>query len=585
MWKKHSLHFRQAKIKSTFGIRQEQEIMRKTENRFAELEILISKLHDGIANDEELRRIEDILSGDPDACEFYLDYTELCVQMDLEFGARTPLEISNNATPIQISQSTSQFYKGQSTKQILSPSWKPLPWIAAAAVVLLFAGSLSFLINKRVSITPSEAKAVESETITHDGLAILMESVGANFVDNGMQPTKTNGILYPGEIILESGITAIEFYSGARVILEGPAILELTSENSAILREGRIRAQVPPQACGFSVSTPQIEVIDLGTEFGINIEEDGHLTEVHCFSGLVDIYEDAMSQNPKALRSLESGEAVRIQPNSIQKIPANSMAFISYSELAQTSLENSTMRHQKWQELIEEIRADEDILALYTFEGQGPRERSLVNQVSFQSQFSHGAIVGCRWTNGRWSSKGGLEFKSPSDRVHFQSNEPYQTITLSTWVRLDAMPRRLTSLLSSSERSSNSMDWALTSKGQITLKVQSDENKKIHSFTSSPILNRNMLGKWIHLASVFNSNEKKVSHYLNSREISEAKFPKNGLTAIKFSNAEIGNSSIKSSNGRTPIRYFTGRIDELAIFGRSLTKNSIEHLYRTGKPH
>ena len=559
--------------------------MRKTENRFAELEILISKLHDGIANNEELRRIEDILSGDPDACEFYLDYTELCVQMDLELGARTPLEISNNATPIQISQSTSQFYKGQSTKQILSPSWKPLPWIAAAAVVLLFAGSLSFLINKRVSITPSEAKAVESETITHDGLAILMESVGANFVDNGMQPTKTNGILYPGEIILESGITAIEFYSGARVILEGPAILELTSENSAILREGRIRAQVPPQACGFSVSTPQIEVIDLGTEFGINIEEDGHLTEVHCFSGLVDIYEDAMSQNPKALRSLESGEAVRIQPNSIQKIPANSMAFISYSELAQTSLENSTMRHQKWQELIEEIRADEDILALYTFEGQGPRERSLVNQVSFQSQFSHGAIVGCRWTNGRWPSKGGLEFKSPSDRVHFQSNEPYQTITLSTWVRLDAMPRRLTSLLSSSERSSNSMDWALTSKGQITLKVQNDENKKMHSFTSSPILNRNMLGKWIHLASVFNSNEKKVSHYLNSREISEAKFPKNGLTAIKFSNAEIGNSSIKSSNGRTPIRYFTGRIDELAIFGRSLTKNSIEHLYRTGKPH
>tara|TARA_Y100001960_G_C14775427_1_gene882849 strand:- start:3194 stop:4873 length:1680 start_codon:yes stop_codon:yes gene_type:complete len=559
--------------------------MRKTENRFAELEILISKLHDGIANDEELRRIEDILSGDPDACEFYLDYTELCVQMDLELGARTPLEISNNATPIQISQSTSQFYKGQSTKQILSPSWKPLPWIAAAAVVLLFAGSLSFLINKRVSITPSEAKAVESETITHDGLAILMESVGANFVDNGMQPTKTNGILYPGEIILESGITAIEFYSGARVILEGPAILELTSENSAILREGRIRAQVPPQACGFSVSTPQIEVIDLGTEFGMNIEEDGHLTEVHCFSGLVDIYEDAMSQNPKALRSLESGEAVRIQPNSIQKIPANSMAFISYSELAQTSLENSTMRHQKWQELIEEIRADEDILALYTFEGQGPRERSLVNQVSFQSQFSHGAIVGCRWTNGRWPSKGGLEFKSPSDRVHFQSNEPYQTITLSTWVRLDAMPRRLTSLLSSSERSSNSMDWALTSKGQITLKVQNDENKKMHSFTSSPILNRNMLGKWIHLASVFNSNEKKVSHYLNSREISEAKFPKNGLTAIKFSNAEIGNSSIKSSNGRTPIRYFTGRIDELAIFGRSLTKNSIEHLYRTGKPH
>jgi len=558
--------------------------MRKSEDRFEELEILISKLHDGVATEEELRRIESILSGDPEACEFYLDYTELCVQMDLELGAKTPVEISNDAVPSQISQSTSQFYKGQSTKQILNPSWKPLPWIAAAAVVLVFAGSLSFLINKRISVTPSEAQAAESGTITHDGLAILMESVGANFVDNGMQPTKTNGILYPGEVILESGITAIEFYSGARVIIEGPAIFELTSKNSAILREGRIRAQVPPQACGFSVSTPQIEVIDLGTEFGMAIEEDGHLTEVHCFSGSVDIYNDRIKKNSKTLRSLESGEAVRIQPNSIQKVPANSMAFISYSELAQTSLENSTMRHQKWQKLIEEMRADEDILALYTFEGQGPRERSLVNQASFQNQFSHGAIVGCRWTNGRWPSKGGLEFKSPSDRVHFQSNDPYQTITLSAWIRLDAMPRRLTSLLSSSERSSNSMVWALTSKGQITLRVQDDENKKLQHFKSSPILNRNMLGKWIHLASVFDANEKKVIHYLNSREISESKFS-GDVTSIKISNAEIGNSSIKSSDGKTPIRYFTGRIDELAVFGRSLNKNSIDHLYRTGKPH
>ncbi|MDC0201429.1 hypothetical protein OAK04_03440 [Verrucomicrobia bacterium] len=170
--------------------------MKKSENRFAELEILISKLHDGVANEEELKRVEEVLSGDPEACEFYLDYTELCVQMDLELGAKIPLEISNDAVPIQISQSTSQFYKGQSTKQILTPSWKPLPWIAAAAAIIIFAGSLSLLLNKRVSIAPTEAKAAQVESITHDGLAILMESVGANFVDNGMQPTKTNGILF-----------------------------------------------------------------------------------------------------------------------------------------------------------------------------------------------------------------------------------------------------------------------------------------------------------------------------------------------------------------------------------------------------
>ena len=145
-------------------------------------------------------------------------------------------------------------------------------------------------------MSPQSVEAKNSsqliENVTHEGVAVLMESVSASFVDNGFQPSSTNGILYPGEILLESGIVAIEFYSGARVILEGPAIFELTSENSAILREGRIRALVPPQACGFSVSTRQIEVVDLGTEFGMNIEEDGHLTEVHCFNGLVDVYEN-----------------------------------------------------------------------------------------------------------------------------------------------------------------------------------------------------------------------------------------------------------------------------------------------------
>ena len=129
------------------------------------------------------------------------------------------------------------------------------------------------------------------------------------------------------------------------------------------------------------------------------------------------------------------------------------------------------------------------------------------------------------------------------------------------------------------------MDWTLTPKGQITLKIQNDQNERNHSFTSPTTLNRNMLGKWLHLVSVCNSTEKKVTHYLNSQKISEHKFPESGLTALTFGNAEIGNSSIKTSNGRTPIRHFTGRIDELAVFGRSLNNNSIDHLYRIGTPH
>ena len=558
-------------------------------NKFNELEELLSKLFDGIANNEDTKRIEELLSGDPEACEFYIDYSELCAQMEFELSAKTPLDIDEQSISAQISKSTALFYEGQTTKQILTPSWRPMPLLAVAAVIILFIGTLSLIINKRLLMSPQSVEAKNSsqliENVTHEGVAVLMESVSASFVDNGFQPSSTNGILYPGEILLESGIVAIEFYSGARVILEGPAIFELTSENSAILREGRIRALVPPQACGFSVSTRQIEVVDLGTEFGMNIEEDGHLTEVHCFDGLVDVYENNLSQKGEVLRSLETGEAIRIQSTKIQRMSANSMAFISYNELAQSFLENSTSRHEEWRSVIEEIRASEDILALYTFEDQGPRERSLVNQVSFQNHFSHGAIVGCRWTNGRWPSKGGLEFKSPSDRVHFQSNDPYQTITLSAWARLDSTPKRTMCLLSSSENASNSLSWHINGSGNLVLSLRNDNGKVAQKFSSPPIVNRNMLGKWQHFTTVFNSIDKTVTHYLNANEVSKSEITKKGLSQVVFGNAEIGNSSLKNTNGKTPIRFFTGRIDELSIFGRALQPEAINNLHQVGKPN
>ena len=562
-----------------------------THRKFSQLEELLSKLHDGVASDEEKRTIEDLLSGDPEACEFYLDYTELCAQMEFELGASTPLEIGDNAISTQISESTALFYRGQTTKQILSQNWKPTPVFAIAAIFVLFVGTVLMIVNKQLSFAPQAVEAQnipqKVEGITHDGVAILMESVGASFVNNGVQPSRENGILYPGEILLESGIAAIEFYSGARVILEGPAIFELTSENSAILREGRMRALVPPQACGFSVSTRQIEVVDLGTEFGMNIQDDGHLTEVHCFNGLVDIYESDLKKekNDKVLRSLESGEAINIQASKIYKMSANPMAFITYNELAQTFLENSSTRHEQWKSLIEEIRADQDILALYNFEDQGPRERSLVNQVSFQNHFSHGAIVGCRWTNGRWPSKGGLEFKSPSDRVRFQSDDAYQTITLSAWVRLEDMPNRTMCLISSSENSKNSLTWNLQASGKLSLALKNDKGKGHKNFLSPQIVNRSMLGKWQHLTTVFNSIDRTVTHYLNANEVSKSQITGKGYSQIMFGNAEIGNSSLKNPNGKTPIRHLTGRMDELAIFGRALNAEAIRRIYQIGKPN
>jgi hypothetical protein len=81
-------------------------------------------------------------------------------------------------------------------------------------------------------------------------------------------PVRPGTHLRRGEKIeLISGFAEITFDSGARVVLEGAGVLEINSAWAATLRNGTLKASVPPEAIGFRVSNPVVDVVDLGTEF------------------------------------------------------------------------------------------------------------------------------------------------------------------------------------------------------------------------------------------------------------------------------------------------------------------------------
>src|SRR5581483_2490408 len=64
-----------------------------------------------------------------------------------------------------------------------------------------------------------------------------------------------------------AGFAEITFDSGARVVIEGAATLDVNSAWDATLRDGTLKASVPPEAVGFRVVNSAVEVVDLGTEF------------------------------------------------------------------------------------------------------------------------------------------------------------------------------------------------------------------------------------------------------------------------------------------------------------------------------
>ncbi len=129
--------------------------------------------------------------------------------------------------------------------------------------------------------------------------------------------------------VLDSGLLEITYESGAKVILEGPCTYEVESSRSGFLSLGRLTARVekseirnpksegsdpssfiPHPSSLFSVRTPTATVTDLGTEFGVEVDESGR-TESHVFVGAVQIALVGAKGEPDQTATLQAGEAAR----------------------------------------------------------------------------------------------------------------------------------------------------------------------------------------------------------------------------------------------------------------------------------
>ena len=109
-------------------------------------------------------------------------------------------------------------------------------------------------------------------------------------------------------IAIQSGVVRLRFDDGVEVTLQGPARYELVSPATTRLTAGLLTATVPPGAEGFRVETPTAEVIDLGTAFGVQLDEDG-ASHVSVFDGEVEV---ALPESGEK-KMVGEGESVRVQ--------------------------------------------------------------------------------------------------------------------------------------------------------------------------------------------------------------------------------------------------------------------------------
>ena len=111
---------------------------------------------------------------------------------------------------------------------------------------------------------------------------------------------------------LRGGSAELTFDAGAQVTVFGPADFEITSATSIRCRRGRVTTLVDHRGKGFSIETPQAKVVDLGTQFGLQISDKGE-TEVVVFQGSIDLsYSPRADAVDASGRRMQQGDALRL---------------------------------------------------------------------------------------------------------------------------------------------------------------------------------------------------------------------------------------------------------------------------------
>lgn len=113
--------------------------------------------------------------------------------------------------------------------------------------------------------------AVGSIFLRNDAIATLASSEDAAWESS--LPTTSGSSLVPGLLNLKSGVATIRFDSGAEVLLEAPAELELLTRMRGRLVAGAAVIDVPDSAIGFVMETPEGYAVDYGTRFAVRVDQ------------------------------------------------------------------------------------------------------------------------------------------------------------------------------------------------------------------------------------------------------------------------------------------------------------------------
>jgi len=544
--------------------------MNLSDEQILEIYELFDRLVENNLSSDQKKKLERILAESDDATKIYVSFMDMHASL-CHYAQESLSDID-----------TEEGNKRESKIIELFLPWIPLAAVLLFGVYIFFSYKPFSLMTEQPDLLATHLSVDEDQPVyvseeENEALAVLTNAVGLRWNEDASRKFDVGAPIFTGSWKMKKGVAQVEFMQGATVIFEGSVHAEFVNSNAAILHKGKIRAHVPKVAVGFSVDLPRGKVIDLGTDFGIHVHEDGS-AEVYVYRGKVK-YQGNDITGREVTCELSGGAALYLDKEgtaSLLDMPTGN--YLGSSDLAIRSIEQAQRRMTDWLQFSQKLSADPQTILHYVFDNHDSWARILRDETQKRGGSGNGAVIGCKWTEGRWPGKGALQFSKNNDRVCLNVPNPLTSVTMCAWVKVDRMSNPVAPIMFTRPHMPGAVGWSLNRNGQLVLAVNAPSG--LEKYSSPVAITQERMGKWVHLATSFDANKKWVSHFVNGRSFSREKI--GFADQISLKKGLLGHT--QAFRGYNPNVALEGSIDEFVIFNSAWTEEQIRELYEVGAP-
>ena len=502
---------------------------------------LLSALCDGVLTPSQMDRLNEFLRSDPGLQRRYISYMGIHAALEYAMGEVT---IETGGVPDPSAAPPSR------------GGWRRcLRRSGLAAAVLLAGLAVASAWWSRPPVAPGSRPPGRI-------VARVTAGSGMRFDPSGLSAGVDEPV-YAGEYRLVEGIVRLTFARGAEVLITAPAEFSPAADDRLVLRRGKLTARVPEPARGFVVEAPSATLIDLGTEFAMDVDPASN-GEVHVFRGEVIVRPksrtdhrpvklvEAQATRVDAATATPSGIDVRLQPFP----PADGRARDGV--------------------LPPGPRTDP---AVYLNMAPTSDGRSLIEAGSDEGagRVVVGPDCGTPWVPGRHGSS--LQFRGPGSGDHgilpFPPDRVSETLSVVAWVLAESRPRWASILKRWGRPEDHCFHFGLyLDDGDLEVHTAGADGREYFAREGRPL----PTGSWQHVAFVADRTTLRL--YRNGEEVGRAEHP--GLRPGVLPAIGIGAKLNVTADGPDPIEpgFWHGRLDEIAIYPRALEPLEIRRLYK-----